>query len=279
MSGGVLTRRAFLKGGLWLGASALAADGLFLWRSRIVVERVEVTIEDLAPQLEGLRICLLTDTHHGPMVGIGMLDRAVAAANGLGADVAALTGDFVSRSPEYIAPAAASLARLRAPLGVFAVLGNHDHWVDAGGVREGLAGAGIRVLENSHALVERAGAPLCVAGVEDLYEGRPDAAAALDGVESTTPRILLSHNPDYAEALGEEPRVDLVLSGHTHGGQVRLPFGFAPVTYSRYGQKYRGGLVRTGRTQVYVSRGLGVVMAPVRINCPPELTLIELRGA
>lgn len=140
---------------------------------------------------------------------------------------------------------------------------------------------GIPLLENRHAIIESGGGALCVAGIKDYLEDFPDAEAALRGVDKETPRILLAHHPDYAEHLPEGVRVGLVLSGHTHGGQVRGPFSYAPVLPSEFGQKYSGGLVTlTGRdTRVYVSRGLGVVGIPVRIHCPPELTLIRLYPA
>jgi predicted MPP superfamily phosphohydrolase len=154
------------------------------------------------------------------------------------------------------------------------VLGNHDHWGGERGAIEACERHGIELLTNRHHLLARGDAKLCIAGVADLWCDEPDITRAVAGVADDVPRIVLSHNPEYAEDMPRE-RVDLMLSGHTHGGQVRL-FG-REFHQGVYGKKYLKGLVDNGHTQVYISRGIGTSVVPVRLGVPPEISLIRLR--
>ncbi|MDD4062145.1 MAG: metallophosphoesterase, partial [Kiritimatiellae bacterium] len=160
------------------------------------------------------------------------------------------------------------------------VLGNHDYWTDAPRVAASLESAGIPLLTNKHVLLRRDGDVLCIAGVNDVWSTNPppDAAAALAGVPQDVPRIVLCHNPDYAEVAPRDVRIDLMLSGHTHGGQVRLPF-VGPLILPIQHRKYAEGLVQGPTCPVFISRGLGMVGVPMRLNCKPELPLITLRKA
>ena len=193
------------------------------------------------------------------------------------------------RSAAYIPQAASALAGLRSGVGVVGVLGNHD-WREGGPLmRRELSAAGVRMVDNTRLFVTpgrtlavEAGAGLCLAGVGDLWTDRQDYDLALGGVPEDVPRLLLSHNPGVAEErafLNAGHRVDLMLSGHTHGGQVVLPLVGAPVTQSRYGQKYRAGLVQGPACPVFISRGLGMAMLPLRLGSVPEIAVIELRRA
>ena len=172
---------------------------------------------------------------------------------------------------------------MKAPLGVFAVLGNHDFWSGpevTRAVDQGLADLGVQVLRNRSTALEREGQTLVLAGVDDYWADSYNLKRAMDGVERDNCLILLSHNPDVNEdvdALGL--RVDLMLAGHTHGGQIVLPFIGAPFLPSSFGQKYRAGLVRDGERLTYVSRGLGVYLVPFRLNCPAEVTRLTLTKA
>ncbi len=271
----MISRRGFLTATL-LGGGYLFFHAFYFEPRRVKVEKVDVRIKDLPRAFDGFTICQITDVHHGPVVGLEYIDRVVALAESLNPDIFVLTGDFVDFEKKYIEPVSRSLGRLALRKDTFAVLGNHDHYADAHLTARFFEGQGIRVLNNTHRLIDRGDATICVGGVNDLYEGRPDVMEAFRGVGRDVVRLLLSHNPDYAELIPVVERVDLVISGHTHGGQVRLPFSYAPVLPSSYGQRYVGGLVRLKATQVYVSRGIGCAFLPVRFNCPPELTLIRL---
>jgi hypothetical protein len=251
------------------------------------LRRLRFPLPGLPPHLSSLRILHLTDLHHGPFNSARYLRSVIARCRTLAPDLVLLTGDYVHASPRFFEPVARILGDLRPRLGTLGVLGNHDHWEDPERCRRALRGAGVRLVENtrvfvtSAALSERPVAgSLCVGGVGDLWEGRVDVAAALGGVDPATPRLLLSHNPDVAERLpapaDEAVRVDLMLSGHTHGGQVRLPLLGTPIVPSSYGDKYAAGLVRGPRFPVYVSAGLGVTILPLRFRARPEITVIEL---
>jgi len=239
--------------------------------------RREITVPALPPEFDGLRVAVLSDIHHGPYLGLDFVRRAVDRANALHPDVIVLLGDYVHRSPQYIEPCIAELARLRARAGVYAVLGNHDHWESAPRTRDALAQAGIVELTNTGIWLTRGPARLRLCGVDDLWEGTQSLPAALDDCTEKDAAILLSHNPDYVEEIRDR-RVRLVLSGHTHGGQVNIPLRGPPVLPSRYGQKYAEGLVTTPYTQVFVTRGIGTITPPVRFNCRPEIALLTLRS-
>ena len=250
-----------------------------------VVERLGYALRHLPAAFDGLRVAFLTDTHHGPFVPASYLERVVRLTNALTPDLILLGGDYVQRRrPLYpqgsqrhlVAPGVAALAGLRAPLGRYAVLGNHDHKVSAMLTRRALATHGFVELTNSGVFLERGDARLYLCGVDDLRTGKPNLRRALHGCGPDDACLLLSHNPDFVEHL-RDPRVDLVLSGHTHGGQVVLPVLGAPTTASRYGQKYRAGLVQGPTARVYVSRGIGTIGLPIRWGAPPEVTLITLR--
>ena len=168
------------------------------------------------------------------------------------------------------------LGRLHAPLGVYAVLGNHDHWEGADATRQAMARAGISDLTARAAPLKRAGQRVWLAGMGDLWEEPTSLGQALRGVGPQDVAIAMTHNPDVFEQQ-HDPRAKLWLAGHTHGGQVYLPWLFRPWVPSRYRGKYRAGLVSREGCLIYVSRGLGCITPPVRLNCRPELPVIELR--
>lgn len=287
-------RRELLRRGLaWatLGGGALVAGYASLVEPRLPrVRRIVRSLSGLPRSLSGLRLVQLSDLHLGPYNSAAYLARCIRRANELEADLVLLTGDYVHGSPAYIAPVARLLGSLRARLGVLAVLGNHDHWEDPEACRRELRARGIRLVDNTRLFLSAArrlgNSPpadggLCLAGVGDYWEDRCDLDAALGGVAPTLPRILLCHNPDFAEsesARAGRHRVDLMLSGHTHGGQVRVPGVRSIIVPSSYGSRYARGLCQGPAFPVYVSAGLGVTIFPVRLLCPPELTLLELRS-
>ncbi|HEU5411860.1 MAG TPA: metallophosphoesterase [Candidatus Acidoferrales bacterium] len=238
-------------------------------RARIELTEHHIRLAGLGEPFRGLRIVQLTDIHHGIYFPEAALNLVVEMTNKLNPDIVALTGDFVTRSRNYIEPCAEILSGLQATEGVFAVLGNHDFRVGADPIASALDRNGIEVLRNRHVTLRRRGQKLCLAGIDDfLY--RADLPRALRGISENTPTVLLSHNPAIIEGASRMG-VGLVLSGHTHGGQVRLPL--VGCVYGRSDEKMR---FKKGRdslrgTQIYVSRGLGTVVLPIRYGCPPEL--------
>jgi len=258
----------------------------------LVVRRVEVLIPELPASLAGLRIGQLSDLHWGPLIPGRRLRRAVALLAAEQPDVVALTGDFVSYWPRYAAGYSRLLAPLRPRLGTFACTGNHDHWTQPELVVAELRSAGVNVLRNQHHGIAVGTAQLSIIGVDDvgisgfsLFHAEPTGnlpAALADVPASGVLRLLLVHNPDFVldpvfvSETAERP-IHLVLAGHTHGGQIRLPFVGAPHLPSRFGQLFGGGLVEAGGTQVYVSRGVGASW-PVRFGCPPEVNVLTLRA-
>jgi hypothetical protein len=240
------------------------------------VNRHDIPIRGLPEEFDGFRIALLSDFHHSAWVPASYLAGVVRAANLLDPDLIALTGDFVHRGREWVSPCFRVLAALRAPHGVHAVLGNHDHYDNAATTcHDVMAAVGINDLTNRGVTIHQHGAALRLGGVGDLWRDRQNLRKALGNHRTATAAILLSHNPDYAEEIRDE-RVRLVLSGHTHGGQCVLPLLGAPVVPSKFGQRYLAGLCQAPQTQVFVTRGVGCALPPIRINCPPEIALLTL---
>ncbi len=240
------------------------------------IERQEIFLRRLPKQLDGLRIVHLSDFHYGPLVNPSHLERAVRAANDLRPDLIALTGDYISQDRAYAAPCAEVVGKLRARYGVFAVLGNHDHWTDAALIADLFRLEGIRVLINEGSRMEVEGEAFWLAGVDDTMVGLEDLSLAMAGACDEELKLLLAHNPTILRRAARND-IDLVLSGHTHGGQVTWRS-----ENSRSGRPRRRmlrGLGRRGNTQIYVTRGLGTVVLPIRYGCPPEISVLELRSA
>lgn len=277
-----MNRRQFLRG---VAAAAVVGPVAGAGYGRAEAGWVEVTRQTIAlphlpPPFAGKMIALLTDPHHGPFNSLSFLRSVVKQTNELKPDLIAISGDFVQGPRrEYIADGVGVFAELRAPLGVFAVPGNHDHFRNnIGAVRRAIAESGLIDVTNAGHWVKLDGRRLRVGGVDDLQHGEQDLDAALGDATDKDACLLLSHNPEYAEKL-RDPRVGLMLSGHMHGGQIVLPGLGHPCLPAMYGVKYLQGLVRAPRTQVFVSRGLGTVGLPLRIRCRPEINLLTLTAA
>jgi predicted MPP superfamily phosphohydrolase len=241
----------------------------------LTIEHHQIHLPRLPPALDRLRIVHLSDIHHSPFTGRDQIMRAVEAANSLEPDLIALTGDYVSHERGYAAPCADMLGRLRARYGVYAVLGNHDHWTDAALITDLFRAEGIRVLINEGMRFEQHGASFWLAGVDDTMVGMEDLPLALAGSREDEMKLLLAHNPVILRRAARAG-VDLVLSGHTHGGQVA--WRSERSSSGRPRRRLLRGLGRQGNTQIYVTRGLGTVVLPVRYGCPPEISLLELRS-
>lgn len=245
-------------------------------------ESYELALPGWPGSCDGLRVALLADLHVGsPFNGIDKLDRIVDLTQAARPDLILLAGDFVIHDvaggvfvpPEAIA---SRLHRLSAPLGVFAVLGNHDWWLDAAHVRQALESTGIPVLEDDARPVGSEACRFWVAGIGDYHEGRHDVAAALAKVPQSAAVLAFTHNPDVFPEI--PARVSLTLAGHTHGGQVLLPLVGRPIVPSIYGERYAiGHVVEDGR-HLFVSPGLGTSIIPVRFLVPPEVSLLFLRA-
>jgi len=281
---GKLTRRAFLKRtlaaglGLGLAGAGCGTYARLLEPQWLDVEEVSVPLPRLPQALDGLTIAHLSDLHLGPYLGAAELAHAVEVVQRLSPQLVVITGDFVSRGgvwqrEELLEP----LAALQPPLGTFAVLGNHDHWTDAGWVAATAERWGITMLSNTARRLSDSASGLWLAGVDDIWVGAEDLERALTGIPEASCKLLLVHEPDFADKAARSG-IDLQLSGHSHGGQVRLPLVGAPLL-PLWGRKYPIGLQRAQDTWVYTNRGLGVIEPPVRFNCRPEVTLLTLTRA
>ena len=242
--------------------------------SALVLSETEVELASLAPALDGLRILFVSDIHAGPFVSAKALTHTFQRLLATEPDVILVGGDLVTTTLEEFVESREAFAELRAPLGVFAVLGNHDHYTgNADRLRNMIEDVGIGVLHNRSVTLRRGDACLSLAGVDDLLTGRPNLEAALAGTHA--PTLLLSHNPDLAFDAARKG-VALMLSGHTHGGQIRVPGLPVLVRQSRY--RLDEGRFQVGPMDLVVSRGLGAAGLPVRFACPPEAVLIHLRA-
>ena len=240
------------------------------------ISTMEIFLDRLGEYHDGLRIVHLTDIHHSLFTPLEYVQRAVKMANLLRPDVVALTGDYVTLSPTYIWPMAQMMGRLRARLGVFAVLGNHDFKVDANELTRALRAQRIRVLRNAHYPLRAGGSTLWMVGVDDLWWDADDLPTALHAVPAREPKILLCHNPMGIHTAAQHG-IDFMISGHTHGGQVRLPVVGSLRGRSKLGERFIEGWNRLNGTQIYVSRGIGRSVVPLRLNCPPEIACFTLR--
>jgi predicted MPP superfamily phosphohydrolase len=277
-----LTRRKFLAGGV-LGLAALAgADSLFVEPNALQARQVNILLKRLPEAFDGFRIAQISDIHYGPYMGQAGVERAVRLAQSFNPDLLALTGDFVSHpwnrgngraGALFIEPCADALAQFKGARMV-AILGNHDHFNGAKIVEDGLRERGIPVPRNASFPLERGKDRIWIAGIDDAWVGAADLHRALRGIPANEATILLAHEPDFAD-LAASSSVDLQLSGHSHGGQVRLP-GFGALVLPPMAHKYPVGLNRVGALQVYTNVGLGVINPPVRFLCPPEVTFLTL---
>jgi uncharacterized protein len=257
------------------------AGWAFWWEPRrLVVRRTSVAL----PCWRGapITVAIASDLHIGaPGVGVEKLDRVVREINAARPDVVVLLGDFVIQGvaggrfvpPETIAH---HLSRLRAPGGVYAVLGNHDWWLDASRVRRAFQSVGIHVVDDTAVRLRKESDAFWLVGISDFTEGPHDVSGALQRVSDSAPAIAITHNPDVFPSI--PPRVCLTLAGHTHGGQVALPLIGRPVVPSQYGARYAIGPIHEHGRQLFVTSGVGTSILPVRFRVPPEVVLLRVGG-
>jgi predicted MPP superfamily phosphohydrolase len=273
-----ITRRQMLKGlaatGL-VATSGVVAYGTLFEPFNYEVTRTDIFIRDLPERFEGFRIAQLTDLHHSSIVPLDEVRRVVELANLTRPDMVVLTGDYATSRPNYIEPCAEALGQLKPAEGVWAVLGNHDHYIDPELTTRALSRSGISVLSNANTFLRRGADSLQLAGVDDWGWGRTDWAKALRGIDLAKPSILLSHEPGVLD-LPQARGLSVILSGHTHGGQIKLPLIGAPARFLEQFKYLSGRFEREG-TQLYVSRGTGMIGLPVRIGARPEIAVLQLR--
>lgn len=281
-----ITRRRFLKRALQLtvGAGLLSAGGAgYAYEVEpgwVEVNRMSLTLPRLAPAFHNYRIVQISDLHAGGWTTRTHLQDVVTAVLAEDADLIVITGDFFSYSPHiYAADITETVSKLSARDGVLAILGNHDHWSDASKVREVLATLPLTELNNTARIIERGNgsAILTIAGVDDVWERQDRLDLALAKVPTEGAAILLAHEPDFADEAAASGRFDLQLSGHSHGGQVSLPF-FGPPLVPYLGEKYHTGLYKVGEMLQYTNRGIGMIRPYVRFNCRPEITVFTLQA-
>lgn len=279
------SRRTFMRRGMY-GLSAVSfggtAYGMFLEKNECDITSAEFVLPNLPGALDGFTIALASDIHSSIFMSKPEMDNYARLVNSMNADLIVVPGDFVTSDYHEVYPFVEAFHVLRAPLGVYGVLGNHDFYAGADKVAKEVDSCGIKMLRNDKVMIEKNGARFYLAGVDDVgFSNR--APIKLDEAIGQTalqiPKILLCHRPYYLEEAADR-NIDLVLSGHTHGGQIVLgKFGDVVIAPSSLVSKYVWGKYRERNTHMYVSRGIGTVGLPVRINCPPEITKITLKRA
>ncbi len=288
-------RRQFLQQSAGMAAAApfvLSGYGVAVERRRFDIDHFTVPMDGLSSSLAGLTIVQLTDIHVGPFMTAEELSAFVEATNRLKPDLIALTGDFIAGAPAEVGPCVESLAKLTARYGIFACIGNHEiHAGAADRLTHGLETSGINVLRNHGVSIPVGNSRLAVLGIDDLRAGRPDLKRALDAIqrENGEAKILLSHRPEifpWAARAG----IDIVLSGHYHGGQIKLGRHAESLSVARFLTPYAEGFFRLPRaaasdetdkrrSNLFVGRGVGISGLPVRINCPPQIAHLTLKKA
>lgn len=269
--------------GALLGGAFLGAAGLLYAREVeprwLEVRRLSLVLPRLAPEFDGYTVVQIGDIHLDDWAKPRRLIGLTEKVNALRPDLISLTGDFLSYSSGGAVPRrlTEALGALRARDGCVAVLGNHDYLADAEVVRRCLSGAGVRELANDVRTIRRGGSTLHVAGVDDLMEGHSRLDLVLEKLPDAGAAILLAHEPDFADASSATGRFDLQLSGHSHGGQVRVPL-LKRLVLPPFSQRYTSGLYEVGGMLQYTNRGLGFVKLRLRFLCRPEITLLTLRS-
>lgn len=261
-----------------VAVSATAAYASFVEPYNYLISETDILIRDLPQAFEGFRITQVTDVHHSRIVAIEEVQRVVRLAQQTNPDLFALTGDYTSSYRSYIEPCAEALGRLTAPEGVWAVLGNHDHYTDPELTTRALERNHIAVLNNANTRLRRGSDVIQLAGIDDWSWAGTDWRRAFYKLDKRIPTVLLSHQPVVLNAK-EAQNASLILSGHTHGGQIKLPLIGAPARFATKDMQYAQGLFKRGNSQLYVSSGTGVIGLPIRLGVRPEIAVLRLRRA
>ena len=277
-----INRRQFLAASVAaIGATVVAGTAYLNLKDESndpVVERVQIPVKNLPAAIEGFTIAVMADFHLYPFTQLDLIERAVAMTNDLKPNLTVLLGDFVWHEVEAIFDLAPALAGLDAQHGVFSILGNHDLWTDVEIIKTGLDESRLPLLVNQGLSLPVGDSVLYLAGLDDGWSGAPDLPAALADAPANAPVVLLFHEPDLADDTSLDGRVSLQLSGHSHGGQIRTPWG-KPLIKPYLSWKYDYGLYTVNDMWLYTNGGLGVTNVPLRVNCPPEITEVILVSA
>lgn len=279
-----MSRRSFLKKGLLLGGGVLAIPSVGYGYATLVephwlqVERITLSFPTLPEAFKGLRVVQFSDLHFGFHLDVKQLTHVAHVIQAEKPDIVCFTGDLVDYA---VGPSGQEiqevLRTITATYGCYAVLGNHDYYGDVEEVADVLEGGSFHCLRNKGVRIQKGNHSIWIAGIEDMWEGVPNIKAAMKSVKKEEWVLLLSHAPDFADMAALEP-IQLQLSGHSHGGQVRLPF-IGPLASVPYGVKYPSGLYHVGKNKtltLYTNRGIGVSVRPIRFMCRPEITVLTL---
>jgi uncharacterized protein len=284
------SRRDFLKMTGYISILSLAAGvggvkyAMFVEPDEVEVKETEIKLPRLSPKFSGYRVVQFSDLHMGGWMDGGRLRKVVDLVKKQQPDLVVITGDFFNGPVwnEDLTHAAEELvvefSQLTADVTTLGVLGNHDYWSDAGEARKALKRSGVIEIGNKFYSLERDGEQLHIAGVDDIWYGHDNLDEVLSTLPETGAAILLAHEPDFADKSAGTGRFDLQLSGHSHGGQIVLPFIGAPVL-PQLGKKYPSGLYKVGDMWQYTNRGVGMADLPIRFNCLPEITVFTLNPA
>jgi len=277
----VVSRRQFLRGALavpLVGVSAASAYATLIEPYNYLVSQTDIYLKNLPERFENYRITQLTDVHHSRILGIEEVRRVVQLAQQTKPDIFVLTGDYSTSYRRYIEPCAEALGSLSAPDGVWAVLGNHDHYTDPELTTWALERQHITVLNNQNTNLKRGPDTLQLSGIDDWTWNATDWTKAFAGLNKDSPTVLLSHQPNVLE-FEQTQNVSLILSGHTHGGQIYLPWLGTPAKFAAKDLRFAQGLFRHNDVQLYVSSGTGVIGLPIRFGVRPEIAVLRLKRA
>jgi predicted MPP superfamily phosphohydrolase len=268
-----LIRIIFLSGILGvLFISYCHLESRWIKTKKIVIKSVEIP-----KSFVGKRLVFISDIHHGPFLSIERVKRMVRRINKLKPDIILMGGDYVHREPDFIPPVFNELSELTPTYGIYAVLGNHDHWENPDLTRSMMIRNGIRICDNKSYWQRIENDSIKIGGVGDLWEDSQILDSTVNDLKTTDFCILISHNPDFIESI-ESDLIDIVLAGHTHGGQMTFFGSWAPMLPSKYGQKYRYGFKQYKNMQTYITSGIGTITPPLRFFCRPEIVQMELRN-
>ncbi|WP_163338184.1 metallophosphoesterase [Desulfopila sp. IMCC35008] len=274
-NGADMNRRHFLRSSFAVGACLLTSYPVLIERNLLRINQYRIPVTNLPVSFHDFKIVQITDLHYGPLVSLDFVAEVVQKANNLAGDIIVCTGDYVhgNKEVDHVDAVWPLLGELAAPYGVWSVLGNHDHWADLGRSNYWLQKTG-QDLRHKCRKIEKGDDAIWLGGAGDYLEDRLGVDELFYNVPDDGCRILLSHNPDSAD----EPfrtSVDLIISGHTHGGQVVFPIIGAPVLPVR-NKKYASGFVQTEKCGLFISKGIGWSILPVRVNCFPEIAVLRL---